>query len=348
MIVILFAISSCAKESDDIRNILPTASFTIEETKLYSGQEISFIDYSSDQDGEIVGWEWDFGDDNVSEEQNPVHVYNAEGEYTVTLQVQDNDNGIDLLSKKIVVLPAVNNSSLRIKIMTFNVHRGESASGVFNLDAIADVIKAHDPDYVALQEVDLNTVRNGKIDMAKVLGEKTNMNYCFGRAIYYQEGEYGNAILSKNNIDSEDNFVLPSINEERAALRISSKLAGSQSFSFVSTHLDYGEDNNSNTARINAAKRINDEFAINEIPAIIAGDFNDTPASECIAVLKEKWNFADTNNNPTFPSTNPVKKIDYIAFYPASRWTVVDVKVINTSASDHNPLLLTVDFNKVN
>jgi len=109
--------------------------------------------------------------------------------------------------------------------------------------------------------------------------------------------------------------------------------------------LDKGSDDAGKTARINAAGLINSKFAKDDSPAIIAGDFNDVPSADCISVLKEKWSFADTNNSPTYPSSNPVKKIDYIAFYPATRWNVADVQVIRTLASDHNPLLITLDIN---
>jgi endonuclease/exonuclease/phosphatase family metal-dependent hydrolase len=38
----------------------------------------------------------------------------------------------------------------------------------------------------------------------------------------------------------------------------------------------------------------------------------------------------------TYPSDNPVKKIDYIMFYPRNRWKVLETKVIQDAiASDH-------------
>ena len=43
---------------------------------------ISFFDRSY---GPITAWQWDFGDGQVSKEQNPAHAYNEAGEYTVQL-----------------------------------------------------------------------------------------------------------------------------------------------------------------------------------------------------------------------------------------------------------------------
>lgn len=62
----------------------PVAAFTYITTDL----AVAFSDQSSDPDGSIVSWDWDFGDGNSSAEQNPVHTY-AAGSYTVTLTVTD-------------------------------------------------------------------------------------------------------------------------------------------------------------------------------------------------------------------------------------------------------------------
>ena len=50
---------------------------------------VHFTDGSTDPDGHIVAWSWDFGDGTTSTEQNPMHTYAAAGSYKVTLQVTD-------------------------------------------------------------------------------------------------------------------------------------------------------------------------------------------------------------------------------------------------------------------
>ena len=47
---------------------------------------ISFFDNST---GSPTSWLWDFGDGNISTEQNPTHVYGAMGGYTVNLTVKN-------------------------------------------------------------------------------------------------------------------------------------------------------------------------------------------------------------------------------------------------------------------
>jgi PKD repeat protein len=60
------------------------AAFTYYSDSTGSGNTIHFIDQSS---GNIVSWNWDFGDGTVSVEQNPVHTYGSSGYFMVTLTV---------------------------------------------------------------------------------------------------------------------------------------------------------------------------------------------------------------------------------------------------------------------
>jgi len=50
--------------------------------------EITFTDDSYSSNGpDVMSWEWNFGDGEVSYEQNPVHLYNEDGQYAVSLTI---------------------------------------------------------------------------------------------------------------------------------------------------------------------------------------------------------------------------------------------------------------------
>jgi len=77
----------------------PTADFTYTT----DGLTVNFTDTSTDPDGTIVSWDWDFGDGNNSTLQNPSHTYATGDTYTVTLTVTDNDTLTDAIGKDVTV-----------------------------------------------------------------------------------------------------------------------------------------------------------------------------------------------------------------------------------------------------
>jgi len=82
-----------------VPNVDPVANFTTS----VSDKTVTFTDTSTDSDGNIVNWTWNFGDGNLSYIQNPSHTYDSYGTKTVTLTVTDNDGGTDSISKSITL-----------------------------------------------------------------------------------------------------------------------------------------------------------------------------------------------------------------------------------------------------
>jgi len=86
-------------------NSPPTANFTISPDKPKVGEDITFdASSSSDSDGNIVKYEWDFGKGEIAGEKIIVHRFNREGDYSITLKVTDNESGIGSITKTITVL----------------------------------------------------------------------------------------------------------------------------------------------------------------------------------------------------------------------------------------------------
>ena len=224
-----------------------------------------------------------------------------------------------------------------VKVLSFNILHGATTKGDFNLDVLAQVIKNTNPDFVALQEVDFKTKRAKGYDLVTELGWRTKMAPVFGRAMFYDGGEYGEGVLSKYSFIQMRNVALPYSQgkEPRTALEVTTVLTSGDTVSFIGTHLDHVKDE---TDRIAQAKKINEFFSQNSHPTILAGDLNAQPGSAPINMLEKVWDSAynKTNPKPTFPSDNPIRKIDYVMFFPKTRWQVLETRVIqDTVASDH-------------
>jgi photosystem II stability/assembly factor-like uncharacterized protein len=79
----------------------PAASFDFAAT----GLSVAFTNMSTDNDGVVVSWAWDFGDGEVSSEQNPTHVYQSANTYIVQLIATDDDAAADTTIRIIAVQP---------------------------------------------------------------------------------------------------------------------------------------------------------------------------------------------------------------------------------------------------
>lgn len=67
---------------------------------------VNFTDRSLSGAGDILSWEWTFGDGEVGEEQNPGHTYQSPGEIDVQLLVEDINLCQDSIVKTFEYLPA--------------------------------------------------------------------------------------------------------------------------------------------------------------------------------------------------------------------------------------------------
>ncbi|BBH22426.1 endonuclease [Paenibacillus baekrokdamisoli] len=242
---------------------------------------------------------------------------------------------------------AMNSEPLRgaapvLKVMTYNIHGGVGTDDALDLYRIASVIKGEEPDFVLLQEVDMNMNRSGKVDQTASLANLTRMsNYVFGRAIYHDGGEYGNAILSKYPLHVLRNLPLPG-NEPRAALFVDADITEiygtRKSITLIVTHLDWDNEQ----SRTESVSRIETYCAsLPRKPAMLCGDLNDTPTSATLTAFQKDWMLESLGQTLlTEPSQLPIHQIDYILYRESNNWTMNAIYVVdNFEASDHKPLV---------
>ena len=86
---------------------LPVADFSVlaapDETVVRAKTVLTFLDESSDADGDIETWDWDFGDGKTASGISVNHSYRKAGQYEVTLRVVDDQGESNSLAHVVTV-----------------------------------------------------------------------------------------------------------------------------------------------------------------------------------------------------------------------------------------------------
>ena len=231
-----------------------------------------------------------------------------------------------------------------LRVLVYNIHAGRDAAGIDNLERVAALITSTEADLVLLQEVDRGTARSGKVDQLDVLMRLTRLYGAFGKSLDYQGGDYGIAILSRWPITGHQTVRLrvdpPQVRaggsiEPRVALVVTTN-----GFRIINTHLDASREE---TFRLMEIADLLPEIK-RQKPLFAGGDFNAEPNSNVhvrvTELLRDAWLECGEGESLTYPADTPIKRIDYLFLPPDARCT--SARVIDTKASDHRPVLITV------
>jgi endonuclease/exonuclease/phosphatase family metal-dependent hydrolase len=241
-----------------------------------------------------------------------------------------------------------------IRVLTYNIHHGAGTDSVIDLQRIANVISSADPDIVALQEVDQGTSRSSpprgpRVFQLDRLAELTGFQGYFGKAINYDGGEYGNAVLISPNlrIVHTTNRPLPNPagGEARALIEVDLSLDSMDStadFTFFATHFDHASETN----RLAQADFVNMLVDGSTSPALLAGDLNSRPSTLPFQRILQQW--TDTTNLVD-PGINRTFQLDYVLYRLPDQWELVENGrfIVNSTtqvASDHFPFLAVVEL----
>ena len=243
-----------------------------------------------------------------------------------------------------------------LRVMTYNIYgaRATSPANAADLDAIAEVIRRQNPDFVTLNEVDVFTNRTGKdVHQARDLAEKLGMEWHFSKAIDRDGGEYGDAVLSKYPILEKRSYRLPCAaeqpGEDRSLCVIRVQIDGKDLY-VASTHLDHLSGDASRLVQATEIRRIRDTELEGDL--ILCGDLNAIPSSNVIATMTSFLTNTGPIDQYTFPSDDPSRKIDYIMYAPIEHFGVQNCQVVSrgdqqvggVDASDYRPVIADIRF----
>lgn len=246
------------------------------------------------------------------------------------------------------VLPT---TSRRIRVMTYNIHSCIGTDGKISTRRIARVIAQHNPDVVALQEVDLDQRRTQWEDQSSRIARLLGYKWHFEPMISTEEGSYGIAVLSRFPIRPIRSGRLKKCFprkglEPRGAILVE---VGHEAGNFVlmNTHLGLQRVER----MIQARELLGPDWAgrINGTPLVLCGDFNVLPSSDAYRMFRERYLDPQTCVDGHYPRNTwstrlPLRRIDHVFLDRSIE--ILSVAVVRNSlaqrASDHFPLV--VDF----
>lgn len=230
-----------------------------------------------------------------------------------------------------------------VRVLTYNIHHGEGLDGRIDLPRLAGIIAGASADLVALQEVDRGTRRASGVDQLAELGRLTGMSTAFGKAMDYQGGHYGVAVLTRRTIRRAINRRLPGspAREPRTALTVDVDAVGpGPRIQFTTTHFDQGRDLMDQVAQASVLAAA----WPSDTAGILAGDLNTRPDTLTMQILARRWTdtFAEP---PPDPTGRPRRRVDYVMVQPAGSWRTVESRYLDAPlASDHQPVLVSLEW----
>lgn len=236
--------------------------------------------------------------------------------------------------------------SLRLKIMTYNVHGCAGMDGRISPRRIARIIATEEPDIVALQELDDCRSRSRCENQAAIIAELIGYHVVYCPTVTNGSERYGHAVLSRWPLETVQVAELPYSPrgfwpERRAALwtRLSVE---SVPIHIVTTHLGL----NANERLQQLAALLGPDWlgpVLEAEPVVLCGDFNFLPRSAAYRLATSKLtDVVTTRGVNTFSSVQPVMRLDHIfvsKHFAAEKAHVVRNALTRTS-SDHLPLVV--------
>ncbi len=232
-----------------------------------------------------------------------------------------------------------------LRIVTYNIR-----AGLGGLDGIAEDLQVWDADVIALQEVERGIARSRSADQPGDLGETLGRAPAFAGSFHVGGGEHGIAILSRFPISEERSIPLPQGSGKWPRVALTARIdAPTGAFRLVCVHLarPWGWPLSNTAARLAQLDALLTDLEAEELPVVLAGDFNSLPISlEALSVTRRfttswrPWRDGWATSFPLEAIGLPggSVKIDHV--YHDRSWKSAGHWVAPPGASDHRPVVV--------
>ena len=320
-------------------NQAPQVSVSATPTSGYAPLTVSFNSTSSDSDGSIVSYSWNFGDGQTSTAADPSHVYQSAGSYTAKITVTDNAGAAASAAVTInVATPPT--TTTRFKVLHWNVAYGRGTDNIIDLNRQVNWMASMQADLISLNEVPPDNVSQYQ----SRLQTKTGVTWYSYWVPISSGNNVGQQILSRYPLVSTGALYL---SFTRSVARVTVSIGG-KTVNLFSTHLSP----ESASYRETQLSQINSWMSGFAEQKIIAGDFNLSPNwaeyTTMTSLNYDSWQQAYNAGTAIAYSDNPdgrtrKGRIDYINYSKsASGLRLIDVRMPDQRDLNNKNVVITV------
>ena len=221
-----------------------------------------------------------------------------------------------------------------VRLMTWNIHGALGRNPSFDLDRVVGLIRRHDPDIVALQEVDSRRPRGAAArDPFEALRDAVGGHGVAARSITTADGDYGQVLISRWPVAGVEvrDLSYPE-REPRRAIRADIATPHGP-LRVIATHLG-----------LSLRERQRQVFGLLgllgdlTVPTVAKGDFNDWLWVGSVRRRLGRVLPASTTLR-TFPAACPVFGLDRVFLWPSHALLASHTDRAARSLSDHLPVI---------
>jgi endonuclease/exonuclease/phosphatase family metal-dependent hydrolase len=239
---------------------------------------------------------------------------------------------------------------VHLRLVSYNVHGCRGMDGKYSPQRIARVLSRLQPDIICLQELDHERGRSGGTHQVAQLAESLHAEFYFHTVSEFDDGRFGNAVLSHHPLRLVDHGPLPSLKgfpglEERGVLWAEVDVEGI-TLQVLNTHLSILE----RERRLQAEALLTPRWLgenLEGVPIILCGDFNTGPDGWTCRRLGEvlrnvEDGVARHDTARTWSGRLPLRRIDHVyvgGSLRPDRVTAPRTRLTRV-ASDHLPLVV--------